>query len=376
MRGTTKLSRVAIALGAVACQSFTDAPGAGVPRYPAPGGSAAGAPAAVVLEDLGTFDDDHAHATGINASGAVTGHRFPTGGGPGRAYAWSRSRGMQDLGTLAGGWSVTPGAINARGDVAGIAGRGAAFATGVAFLWSEQDGMRDLFPVTPPQTSAHAINSRGDVAGTIGNTAFVAGHPNAFLWSERDGITLIGDLPGGVGGGTVGRDVNAMGMVVGEASLDGFIHGYVWSRRNGIRDLGLLGPIPSNAGPNAINEIGHIAGTRVPIPPGPGQNSRAFFWTEAGGITELLPPGALRSIAFDVNDQDEVVGTYVSQLGPGAPVHAFYWSARTGFVVLPELAARNTQAVAINNAGDIAGWSVAPDGRDHAVIWHVNRGGM
>jgi uncharacterized membrane protein len=139
-------------------------------------------------------------------------------------------------------------------------------------------------------------------------------------------------------------------------------------------DLGYMGAINSQAGPRAINERGHVVGNRVLDPPSePGANRRAVFWTPAEGFLDLLPPGALSSVALGINNRDEVVGAYFYEKD-GLPVaRAFLWSATYGFVTLPERAEIGTQAQGINDAGDIVGFSRG-GGQVHAVVWHVGGG--
>jgi probable HAF family extracellular repeat protein len=186
-------------------------------------------------------------------------------------------------------------------------------------------------------------------------------------------VTEIGALPGG--NGAVARGLNDHGQVVGEADAPGpgatrEMHAFLWSRGEGLRSLGVVGPVPSGAGARDVNNRGHVVGVRILDPaPGPSPTARGFLWTPRDGFAELHPPGAVRSLALAINDRDEVVGVLVSSLGPPQVMKAWRWSRSTGFVVLPELSERDTQALDINNAGEIAGFSRAPDGRLHAVVW-------
>lgn len=180
----------------------------------------------------------------------------------------------------------------------------------------------------------------------------------------------MGTFPGA--SGTVARDMNNRGEIVGEAS-DGIgssnMHAFIWSKQDGLRSLGIVGPVPSGAGARAINNRGNVVGVRVvSAPPHPGgQDSRGWYWSPKDGMIELLPPGAIRSVALGINNRDEVVGVFVTA-GPPEVVHGYLWTQATGFTVLPELAPDVTQALDINSAGDIVGFSRV-GGVPHAVLW-------
>src|SRR5579864_5486124 len=96
---------------------------------------------------------------------------------------------IKDLGSLPGGKSCTPNAINSRGDVVGMADNGSSW--GQAFLWTEAAGMKAL-PALPGavSSSANDINDHGEIVGTCSiwdpvqadNVSYachwVAGNPN------------------------------------------------------------------------------------------------------------------------------------------------------------------------------------------------------
>jgi probable HAF family extracellular repeat protein len=91
--------------------------------------------------DLGTLPGNtSSYAYGINNSGQVVGQSYF--GGPGRAFLWDATSGMQDLGTLPGDCTSYARGINDSGQVVGdsytfdIAPR--------AFLWDAANGMQDL----------------------------------------------------------------------------------------------------------------------------------------------------------------------------------------------------------------------------------------
>lgn len=88
-------------------------------------------------------------------------------GQPSRAFRWDDSIGMRDLGVLPGmDWSEARN-INDKGQIAGNSGL-SGFAGGLAFLWSEAEGMRSvkaLLATDRTESGAFALNFHGQVVG-------------------------------------------------------------------------------------------------------------------------------------------------------------------------------------------------------------------
>jgi probable HAF family extracellular repeat protein len=89
------------------------------------------------MQDLGTLGGRESVAYGVSADGAVV-----VGSSGGRAFRWTASGRMQDLGTLGGGWSVALG-VSADGAVVVGEAQNAA-GQGRAFRWTVGGGMEDL----------------------------------------------------------------------------------------------------------------------------------------------------------------------------------------------------------------------------------------
>jgi probable HAF family extracellular repeat protein len=89
------------------------------------------------MQDLGTLGGDYSEAWGVSADGSVVvGWSYNTAG-DGRAFRWTASGGMQDLGTLGGCCSKAYGVSADGAVVVGSSG-------GRAFRWTASDGMEDL----------------------------------------------------------------------------------------------------------------------------------------------------------------------------------------------------------------------------------------
>ena len=118
-----------------------------------------------------------------------------------------------------------------------------------------------------------------------------------------------------------GYGINNSGQVVGESDtgpvlnpnfrLKGFsffgTHAFLWTEGVGLTDLGHLGGGTSRA--TALSNNGIVVGTSTLI----NGTSRAFRWTQAGGMIDLntlLPPnsGWVLLEAYDVNDKGQITG--------------------------------------------------------------------
>lgn len=252
-----------------------------------------------------------------------------------------------DLGTLGGSHSGAR-AINARGDVVGIA-FGASNAYQRAFLY-RHGRMHDLGTLGGTSSAALGINDPGQVVGyaaTAGNAAV-----HAFLRSH-DKTWDLGTL-----GGTnsVAHAINNKGDVVGAAEIVGgqathaflFAHGKMW-------DLGTLGGTHSRAA--AINVRGQVVGVADAAN---GAGERAFLYWK-GKMRDLGTLGGASSTAHGINAKGQIVGQSLSaKRGEGgrAFVSDGCRMVDLNTLVAPDSGWVLAEARAISNAGQIAGVGV------------------
>jgi len=136
-----------------------------------------------------------------------------------------------------------------------------------------------------------------------------------------------------------------------------------------------LGTLPGDTGSvaYAINNSNEVVGESISASDG----RLAFFWSAATGMRRLPPVGPSVSVADGINDSGEIVGVYypVNILNPRAAL----WPKSGGMVDLGTLGGSVAAADAINNAGEIVGYSTTSNGRDatapgrQAPRYHSNR---
>jgi probable HAF family extracellular repeat protein len=291
-----------------------------------------------------------------------------------RAVLWKHGE-IADLGTLEGGHESLSSAVNSRGQVAGFSGNDVTdpfslFGIGVqtrAFLWTETTGMRDLGTLGGPDAIAALINEKGQIAGwsytdSTPNPSTGVPTVDPFLWEDGSMLDL------GTLGGTysVVTGLNNWGQVVGQSNVAGDLtfHPFLWTKRRGLQDLGTLG---GNTGTtNWINDAGEAVGKADLAGPSP-QLHDAVLWKDGKTIDLGTVPGDSCSLAYYVNESSQVVGTSENQTLCSIPVgqHAFLWEhggpmIDLNMLIPPGSGLQLTYAVAMNDRGEIAGFGVPP----------------
>ncbi|WP_426101904.1 PKD domain-containing protein [Massilia sp. TSP1-1-2] len=273
------------------------------------------------VQDISTLGADFARVTGLNDHGHVTGVS-QTKAGIVRSFVWSKRRGMIDLGALPGAVSTWEPAINNRDEITGES-NGDPLPYPRAFRWTLSSGMEDLGGLASgADTIAYgrAINDNGLIAG---NSLTPAYDYHAFAWERATGIVDI-DTLGNRYSDAVGVDAN--GQIGGNFFVDnGNTHAFIWTRGGGMRDIGTAGGEGNwIVGMTASGRMtGVITSTNVA--------QRAMTWTRATGIVMLGTFGGATSFAIGANNKGQVVG--------GAATvdddwRAFVWTAKEGLVDL------------------------------------------
>ncbi len=168
------------------------------------------------MVDLGTFTGgSNSSAQAINNTGQVAG-QSNTSTGQTHAFFYSGSGPLIDLGTLgAGSLSIAFG-LNDEGKVVGYSTTetGSISPPLRAFLWSSSTGMVNLGTLGGARSIAYDINNRGAVVG-FSETA--NGERHAFYYDAQNGMLDLNQLiaPGSGWTLTEARGINSTGQIVG-----------------------------------------------------------------------------------------------------------------------------------------------------------------
>jgi probable HAF family extracellular repeat protein len=312
---------------------------------------------------------------GLSVGGSENGLIDPLTGLPEiEAVAWQNGQ-ITNLGTFGGNGSYAIGA-NDRGEVVGAAANTVAdpfsifFGWGTqtrAFLWTQSEGMQDLGTLGGPDAFAANINDRGQIFG-ISYTSDVpnplTGIPpvDAFLY-ENGKMT---DIPDGFGGTLVSPlGANNHGQLVGSASFADEVtgHPFLWSKGEFI-DLGTFGGTFGDA--VSINDAGAVTGHAAT----PESAVHAFLWKK-GVLADIgTVDGDDCSAGFSINSANQIVGQ--SFACNGSVSHAFLWE-HDKMVDLNSLISHRSRlqlivASNINERGEISGLGVLSNGDQHAFL--------
>jgi len=286
------------------------------------------------------------------------------------AILWGKDGSFNDLGTLGGNDSFAE-VVNTRGQVAGVALNTIPdpydflfFMPGAtqshAFRWTKSQGIQDLGTLGGPDSGAFLINERGQIAGwsfTSANVNSWTGIPtlDPFFWENGKMLDM-------------GTQVAGFSDLAGDATC----HPFLWDKTGGMKDLGTLGGDSGQA--YFVNDAGEVVGSAdVPGALGcdDGAQNHAFLWKN-GVMTDLgAPDGDMCSGAAAINAKGQIIGGG-DDCNNGAP-HAFLWEEGGPAVDLDNLIPSNaglqlTDAIYINDSGEIAALGTLPNGDIHAIL--------
>lgn len=253
---------------------------------------------------------------------------------------------VTQLGLLPGETSVIAKGINEEGQVVGWSGSPPS-----AFLWTA-GAMQELPPLPGHEAAfGDGVNGIAQVAGESGPAFSAVTH--AVRWVN--GVPQdLGTLGGGSGDSSTARDINDLGHVVGDSSIAGKTHAFIFTDQGGMTDI-TTGFDDAHA--YGINEIGQVTGYA---------NSRAFRW-QAGTFEDLgIPQNFAFSFGFDINEAGQVAGSTTS--ATGISQRLVRWTDGVGWEILGGVGKTNV-AWAINDSGTVVGEGVPVGGLITGVVF-------
>ena len=176
----------------------------------------------------------------------------------------------------------------------------------------------------------------------------------------------LGVLPGGSYSAASG--VNDQGHVTGSGGMSGAnpIHGFLWQKNTGMKDLGTLGG--NNSYPEGINDANQIVGQADVT----SSVSDAFLWIN-GTMMDIGSLGAQGSVANAINfDPLTMTFTQIAGWSPtsdNSTVHAVIWNASLQITDLGTLGGPSSFGWANNCTGQVVGRADISSGQTHAFLW-------
>jgi probable HAF family extracellular repeat protein len=300
------------------------------------------------------------------------------------AFQW-QGDGLQDLGTLPGGYNSSAYAVSANGLIAGGSENGAfdpltGWPEMHAVIWKNNSHrIIDLGTVDGGYESlAFGVNSQGQAVGGGLNTipdsfSFFPTQTRAFSW--KNGIMQdLGTL--GTGTDAVAYWVNERGQVAGTSFTNTTVNQvlayctafqietptqdpFLWDNGKLI-DLGSLG---GTCGvPNALNSRGQVAGLSDTAGDA---EYHAFLWPgKDNQMEDIGTLGGCCAIANWLNDEGTVVGG--SWTSNDQEFHAFFWKRGVMTDLGPPGAC--TEALGINSEDQVVGFTCV-NGLGDAALW-------
>ncbi len=312
-------------------------------------------------------------ANAVSADGITVVGRSSASGGT-RAFRWTATTGMQNLGVLSGGSNSEAEDVSADGRV--IVGH----SSGKSWIWTPTTGLSEI-GVLPGATGtfseAHAVSADGRVVVGRSDSSSAMFY-EAFRWEDANGNGFVdtgemiglGFLPNGDNRETFAFGVNANGSrVVGLGSVSGSGGDpFLWTIGVGMVSLGDLSSSSTSTWALDISPEGSVVVGRGEYDSATSR-SQAFLWEDLNGngsgdpgeilgLGDFAGGGNVNSEALAVSANGKIV------VGRGEDADgwlAFIWDPINGF--------RSLQTVLTTEYGlDLTGWrleaanDITPDG--------------
>ena len=267
--------------------------------------------------------------------------------------------------------------INNDGRIAGYFGSGAAHHPNKGYTinapYAQGDFKSENFPRSV-QTQVTGLNDDGVQVGFYSDTNTASGVNKNLGWYFNGSFHEVAYPTGNNDKPEVDQllGVNDHDVAVGfYLNGSGVARGYTYNIKTHkfslVSEPGApTGGAAPNLSANAINNDGDVAGNYTTK----GGVTDAFLKLAGGAFHTIAVPGASSTIAFGVNDNNTVVGTYTDGTGTSATTHGFIW--RLGGSLTTNVDDPNgigtTFLNGINNEGDIVGFYVDGAGNTDGIL--------
>ncbi len=261
-----------------------------------------------------------------------------------------------------------------------------------AFRWTEGAGIVDLGTLDPPNNATRSsfatdVGDNGSVI--VGHSQTSTGATHAFRWTAGGGMVDLGTGLGPAGNSAAFGVSGDGSIVVGQSDFPptpGLFtntrQAFRWTQAGGFQTLGTINGIPNSIALAVTADGSTIVGRAIrSIPSGASSisRSRAFRWTEAGGMVDLgVLPGDEHSSAVAVSDDGTIVvgissTALIDNNGVGQGLRhdeknsrAFYWTQAGGIKNLTQLLA--DAGVDMSRDPLVAATGMTPDAKWIAAV--------
>jgi probable HAF family extracellular repeat protein len=159
---------------------------------------------------------------------------------------------------------------------------------------------------------------------------------------------------------SLGLAVNDQGTVVGSSSDgEGRYHAFRWQADTGMVDLNPSCEASSIA--YDVNDLGEVVGSMSMDGSDGYRYRRAVLWDAGNGVHELGTFGGSSSYASTINNRGQVIGEADDEAGLPVP---FIWEAKTGMTKIELPPHYGLTMAGINDSGVVVGTWFAPNGSD------------
>jgi probable HAF family extracellular repeat protein len=194
-----------------------------------------------------------------------------------------------DMGDLPGGTdnNIAMGISYDGSTVAGLGNYNRGLGGDEGFIWTEAAGIRGI-GFLPGYIMSQATGISGDGNVVIGNSNNASFHGPAVRWTQADGMTSLGDLPGGTNDSTaIGTNFDGS-VIVGACLINGTTNeGFRWTQATGMVALGDLPGGQFYSVATAVSEDGKLVVGYSSTGATVGTGYEAFLWDAIHGMRSV-----------------------------------------------------------------------------------------